>query len=103
MPPTVEDICKQLVRRRLHSVTAVQALYQRWRKQGKDVHDVRQFGRWLIAEKLLTKEQAGQLFQAAPAAVGAVSAPAKPAESPITATAIPEINVELVKEVSRRR
>jgi hypothetical protein len=97
MPPTVEDVCKQLVRRRIQSAEAVQALYQRWRKQGKNVQDARQFGRWLIAEKALTMAQASQLFQPATN----VSTPAAPMPPALVAPPIPEIDVELVKPPKR--
>jgi serine/threonine protein kinase len=60
---TVEEFCQILTRSRLHSPTAVDAIYQRWRAVALEPSSLEDFRSWLVANKYLTEYQ-GQLLRA---------------------------------------
>ncbi len=62
MESTVEALCKALARSRLLSPDAVRGLYQRWIREAKEsAPDVSRFGRWLVANQVVSEYQLGVL------------------------------------------
>ncbi len=55
---TVQEFCQQLMRSRLQTVAAVQAIYRQWRAVSQNPENLDSFCTWLVAKNQLTAYQA---------------------------------------------
>jgi len=55
---TVDEYCALIVQSQLHSPSAVKAIQTRWRMVARHPDNVRDFARWLISTRYLTRHQA---------------------------------------------